>query len=283
MGSTDDRQLDLTSNPGVITATLLSGVIAVAVAAAEWVGSGRPLGSPAGTVTFLFTDIEGSTRLLQDLGDRYGAVRDEHAAILRRAIRDGGVEVSTEGDSFFAAFASPVGAVRAAVDAQRGLAGHGWPAGFPVRVRMGLHTGEGALGGDNYSGIDVNRAARVAAAAAGGQVIVTDATRMLVERQAPDAGRQAGLPAGAAVLVRGPGGRDRRGRPAARPGPAAHPHRRRRHRQVPPGPPRRRAAAARLPRRRLLRRPVHGHRPRAGPLGPGPGPRRPRGARPPRP
>ena len=119
MGSTDDRQLDLTSNPGVITATLLSGVIAVAVAAAEWVGSGRPLGSPAGTVTFLFTDIEGSTRLLQDLGDRYGAVRDEHAAILRRAIRDGGVEVSTEGDSFFAAFASPVGAVRAAVDAQR--------------------------------------------------------------------------------------------------------------------------------------------------------------------
>jgi len=352
MGSTDDRQPDLTSNPGVITATLLSGVIAVAVAAAEWVGSGRPLGSPAGilwslvavlgvaatvlgvglelrrrrqaeqaerarpaveaagrpdrprlptgTVTFLFTDIEESTRLLQDLGDRYGAVRDEHAAILRRAIRDGGgVEVSTEGDSFFAAFASPVGAVRTAVDAQRGLAGHGWPAGFPVRVRMGLHTGEGALGGDNYSGIDVNRAARVAAAAAGGQVIVTDATRMLVERQAPagvtlrdlgvhrlrdlnlpmrlhdlvvaglpadfpaapDAGRQAGQPTGAAVLIRGPGGRDRRGRPAARPGRAAHPHRRRRHRQVPPGPPRRRAAAARLPRRRLLRRPVHGHRP----------------------
>jgi len=75
---------------------------------------------PTGTVTFLFTDIEGSTRLLQDLGDRYGAVRDEHAAILRRAIRDGGgVEVSTEGDSFFAAFASPVGAVRSAVAAQR--------------------------------------------------------------------------------------------------------------------------------------------------------------------
>jgi class 3 adenylate cyclase len=194
MGRPDDRQPDLTSNPGVITATLLSGVIAVAVAAAEWVGLGRPLGSPAGilwslvallgvtatvlgvglelrrrrrteparpapeaadrprlptgTVTFLFTDIEGSTRLLQDLGDRYAAVRDQHAAILRQAIRDGGgVEVSTEGDSFSAAFASPVGAVRAAVAAQRGLAGHRWPAGFPVRVRMGLHTGEGALGG----------------------------------------------------------------------------------------------------------------------------------------
>ena len=75
---------------------------------------------PTGTVTFLFTDIGGSTRLLQDLGDRYGAVRDEHAAILRRAIRDGGgVEVSTESDSFFAAFASPVGAVRSSVAAQR--------------------------------------------------------------------------------------------------------------------------------------------------------------------
>jgi predicted ATPase/class 3 adenylate cyclase len=235
MGRPDDRQPDVTSNPGVITATLLSGLIAVAVAAAEWVGSGRALYSPAGilwsvvallgvaatllgvglelrrrrraeqarpaataagrpgpprlptgTVTFLFTDIEGSTRLLQDLGDRYGAVRDQHAVILRQAIRDGdGVEVSTEGDSFFAAFASPVAAVRAAVAAQRGLAGHGWPAGFPVRVRMGLHTGEGTLGGDNYSGIDVNRAARVAGAASGGQVIVSDATRVLVEREVP--------------------------------------------------------------------------------------------------
>src|SRR6266540_4028289 len=83
---------------------------------------------PTGTVTFLFTDIEGSTRLLQELGDRYSAVRDEHAAILRRAIDEGGgAEVSTEGDSFFAAFAGPVGAVRAAVAAQRGLAGHDWP------------------------------------------------------------------------------------------------------------------------------------------------------------
>jgi class 3 adenylate cyclase len=220
----------------VITTTLLSGVLAVAVAAAEWAGSGRSLDSPAGvlwsvvallglattlvgvglelrrrrqaepaqpaveaaarpaapelptgTVSFLFTDIEGSTRLLQDLGDRYGAVRDEHAAILRRAIRDGdGVEVSTEGDSFFAAFASPAAAVGAAVAAQRGLAGHDWPAGFPVRVRMGLHTGEGTLGGDNYSGIDVNRAARVAGAAHGGQVIVSDATRVLVEHEVPE-------------------------------------------------------------------------------------------------
>ena len=142
---------------------------------------------PTGTVTFLFTDIEGSTRLLQELGDRYPAVRDEHAAILRQAIGAGdGVEVSTEGDSFFAAFASPVAAVRAAVAAQRDLAVHPWPPGFPVRVRMGLHTGEGVLGGDNYVGIDVNRSARIAGAAHGGQVIVSGATRGLVEQAVPE-------------------------------------------------------------------------------------------------
>jgi predicted ATPase/class 3 adenylate cyclase len=142
---------------------------------------------PTGTVTFLFTDIEGSTRLLQELGERYAAVRDEHAAIVRRAIGEGGgVEVSTEGDSFFAAFSRPAGAVRAAVAAQRGLAGHDWPAGFPVRVRMGMHTGEGVRGGDNYVGIDVNRAARIAAAGHGGQVIVSDATRALVESALPE-------------------------------------------------------------------------------------------------
>jgi predicted ATPase/class 3 adenylate cyclase len=221
------RPADLASNPGVITSTLLSGVIAVAVAAAEWSGSGEALTSPTGllwslvallgvvamlaglglelrrrrqlppeaspeaelptgTVTFLFTDIEGSTRLLQELGDRYAAVRDDHAAIVRRAIAEGGgTEVSTEGDSFFAVFGGPLGAVRAAVAAQRGLAGHDWPAGFPVRVRMGMHTGEGVRGGDNYVGIDVNQAARIAAAGHGGQVLVSDATRALVEHALP--------------------------------------------------------------------------------------------------
>jgi predicted ATPase/class 3 adenylate cyclase len=142
---------------------------------------------PTGTVTFLFTDIEGSTRLLQELGDRYATVLDEHASIVRRAAAEGGgVQVSTEGDSFFLAFRSPVGAVRAAVAAQRGLATHAWPPDHPVRVRMGLHTGEGVLGGDNYVGIDVNRAARIAAAAHGGQVILSDATRGLVEHSLPD-------------------------------------------------------------------------------------------------
>jgi predicted ATPase/class 3 adenylate cyclase len=137
---------------------------------------------PTGTVTFLFTDIEGSTGLLQTLGDRYPAVLDEHAAIVRRAVADGGgVEVSTHGDAFFAVFASPAGAVRAAVAAQRGLAAHDWSPGPPVRVRMGVHTGEGVLGGDDYAGIDVHRAARIADAAHGGQVLLSDATRGLVQ------------------------------------------------------------------------------------------------------
>src|SRR6266540_3308263 len=117
---------------------------------------------PTGTVTFLFTDIEGSTRLLQELGDGYAEVLDDHAAIVRRAIAEGGgVEVSTEGDSFFVAFPTPVGAVGAAVAIQRGLAAHEWSHGAPVRVRIGLHTGEGVPRGADYVGIDVNRAARV--------------------------------------------------------------------------------------------------------------------------
>src|SRR5688572_5235101 len=141
---------------------------------------------PTGTVTFLFTDIEGSTGLLQALGDRYPAVHDQHAAIVRNAVAEGGgVEVSTHGDAFFVAFRSPAGAVRAAVAAQQGLAGHDWSPGPPVRVRMGIHTGEATLGGDDYVGIDVHRAARIADAAHGGQVVLSDATRALVQHALP--------------------------------------------------------------------------------------------------
>src|SRR3982074_1171544 len=123
---------------------------------------------PAGTVTFLFTDIEGSTRLLYALGDAYAKVRGEHATIVRDAIAaGGGTEVDTAGDSFFAVFPSPRGAVHAAVMAQRALDAHDWPAGSPVRVRMGLHTGEGVLSGSQYVGMDVHRAARMADAAHG--------------------------------------------------------------------------------------------------------------------
>jgi predicted ATPase/class 3 adenylate cyclase len=139
---------------------------------------------PTGTVTFLFTDIEGSTRLLQELGtDGYAQLQDRHAAILRAAIARGrGVGVRTEGDSFFAVFPWPSGAVEAAVEAQRTLA-----ADVPtIRVRMGLHTGEGILGGDDYVGIEVNRAARIAATGHGGQIVLSAATRELVADALPD-------------------------------------------------------------------------------------------------
>lgn len=141
---------------------------------------------PTGTVTFLITDIEGSTRLLEQLGERYRAVQDGHDAILRSAIASGdGRELSTEGDSLFAVFATPAGALRAATTAQRDVAAAPWPEGAAIRVRMGLHTGEGILGGANYLGLDVNRTARIAAAAHGGQVLVSDTTRALVERDLP--------------------------------------------------------------------------------------------------
>jgi predicted ATPase/class 3 adenylate cyclase len=140
---------------------------------------------PTGTVTFLFSDIEGSTKLLQKLGDSYSELLADHARIFRLAIGEtGGTEVSTEGDSFFAVFPRPVAAVEAAARIQRSLT----EASFlePVRVRMGLHTGEGRLGGENYIGIDVNRAARIGAAGHGGQVLLSDTTRSLVEHSLPD-------------------------------------------------------------------------------------------------
>ena len=142
---------------------------------------------PTGTVTFMFTDIEGSTGLLQALGDRYPAVLGEHAAILRKAVASaGGIEVSTHGDAFFVVFTSPAAAVRAAMAAQLALAAHDWSPGPPVRVRMGLHTGEGTRGGDDYAGLDVHRAARIADAAHGGQVLLSGTTRALVEQALPD-------------------------------------------------------------------------------------------------
>ncbi len=142
---------------------------------------------PTGTVTFLFTDIEGSTRLLQELGDGYRAVQDRHQEIIRGAIEaEDGAEIRTEGDSFFVVFRIPAQAVRAAVTAQRGLVTADWPHGRPLRVRMGLHTGEGALGGGDYIGIDVNRAARIAAAGHGGQVLLSYATHALIQDSLPD-------------------------------------------------------------------------------------------------
>ncbi|MGH2573117.1 MAG: ATP-binding protein [Actinomycetota bacterium] len=142
---------------------------------------------PTGTVTFLFTDIEGSTRMVQALGGRWRAVLEDHQRLLRGAIRDaGGIEVRTEGDSFFAVFRSARAAVTAAADAQRALADHPWPPEERVRVRMGMHTGEGTVGGDSYVGLDVHRAARIAAAGHGGQVLLTSASSDLVRSGLPD-------------------------------------------------------------------------------------------------
>ncbi|MGH2692992.1 MAG: ATP-binding protein [Actinomycetota bacterium] len=142
---------------------------------------------PTGTVTFLFTDIEGSTLLLRELGDRYAEVLRDHGEIVRGILeREGGAEIGTEGDSFFAAFASPAAAARAVVEIQRALAAHGWPDGAEVRVRMGLHTGEGTRVGDSYVGIDVHRAARIGDAGHGGQILLSEATEGLVQRSLPD-------------------------------------------------------------------------------------------------
>ncbi len=142
---------------------------------------------PTGTVTFLFTDIEGSTRLVQELGDRWADLLTRHDEILRSAIAKGdGTEVSTEGDAFFVAFDTANGAVTTAVQAQQALATQEWPEGAEVRVRMGLHTGGGTLGGSDYVGLDVHRAARIASTAYGGQVILSAATAHLVANSLPD-------------------------------------------------------------------------------------------------
>ena len=141
----------------------------------------------SGTVTFLFTDIEGSTRLLEALGARYSDVLARHHAIMRELIAQRhGTEVKTEGDLFFVIFHSAPEAVAAAVGVQRALAAEDWPFERPVRVRMGIHTGEVALVANEYVGLDVHRAARVEAAAHGGQVLITGATRDLVRSTLPD-------------------------------------------------------------------------------------------------
>ena len=120
---------------------------------------------PSGTVTFLFSDIEGSTRLLTRLRGGYAEVLSEHQRVLRAGFAEhDGREVHTEGDAFFVAFARAGDAIAAAVAGQRALAHHGWPEGVDVRVRMGVHTGEASVRLDDYVGLDVHRAARICAA-----------------------------------------------------------------------------------------------------------------------
>jgi predicted ATPase/class 3 adenylate cyclase len=143
---------------------------------------------PTGTVTFFFTDIEGSTRLLQELGAaRYATLQAEHRQLLRAAMTaHGGHEVDSQGDSSFSVFAIASSAVAATVAAQRAMAAHPWPAGTMVRIRMGLHSGTAQVAGERYIGLDVHRAARIATAGHGGQVLLSQTTRDLVEHELPE-------------------------------------------------------------------------------------------------
>jgi predicted ATPase/class 3 adenylate cyclase len=144
---------------------------------------------PAGTITLLFTDIEGSTRMLRALGDGYAALLADHRRLLRAVwAAHGGVEVDTEGDAFFVAFPRAADAVAAVGEAQRALVAHEWPGGAQVRVRMGLHTGEPELRDGSYVGMAVHYAARLAAAAHGGQVLLSETTRALVDAPVQDLG-----------------------------------------------------------------------------------------------
>jgi YVTN family beta-propeller protein len=136
---------------------------------------------PSGTVTFLFTDIEGSTKLLRENRPHYSQILGDHGEILRASFENhGGREIDTQGDSFFAAFRTARDAAEAAVAAQLALAAHTWPGGAQPKVRMGMHTGEPVVSGDRYVGLAVHRAARICAAAHGGQVLCSSTTGDLV-------------------------------------------------------------------------------------------------------
>jgi predicted ATPase len=142
---------------------------------------------PGGTVTFLFTDIEGSTKLLKRLRDLYSTLLGEHREILRSAfVQWNGHEVDSRGEEFFVAFPRATDAVAAAVNAQRELAAHTWLEGVDVRVRIGLHTGEPWVADEGYVGIDVHRAARIANAGHGGQVLLSETTAALVMDELPE-------------------------------------------------------------------------------------------------
>ena len=142
---------------------------------------------PSGTVTFLFTDIQGSTQLLERLREQYATVLADQRELLRAAFAKwNGHEIDTQGDSFFAAFPRALDAVCCVIDAQRALAGHSWTQGVTVSVRMGLHTGEPIIGRTGYVGMDVPLAARIAAAGHGGQVLISQTTRDLIYRDLPN-------------------------------------------------------------------------------------------------
>jgi predicted ATPase/class 3 adenylate cyclase len=142
-----------------------------------------------GWLTFLFTDIEGSTRLVQEMGtDQYGDLQAQHSRLLREAVAmHGGREFGSEGDAHFFVFRGAASAVRAAVQAQRRLAAYQWPPEAAIRVRMGLHTGRPAVRDGNYVGVELNRVARITASGHGGQVLISRATRDGAQPDLPEA------------------------------------------------------------------------------------------------
>jgi class 3 adenylate cyclase/DNA-binding SARP family transcriptional activator/tetratricopeptide (TPR) repeat protein len=157
-------------------------LVVVRAAAGDRVWGRRMSGLPGGAVTFLFSDMEGSTRLVKALRERYPRVLAEHRRLIRAAIAgQAGYEVDTQGDAFFVAFGSAKQAVLCALEIQRALAAHDWPAGAPVRVRIGIHTGHAVPAEGAYTGLAVHRAARICAAARGGQVLVSQATQTIIE------------------------------------------------------------------------------------------------------
>jgi len=142
---------------------------------------------PVGTVTFLFTDIEGSTRLLHQLGEDYVLVLDEHRKLMRKTFAAWrGQEVDTQGDSFFVAFGSAGDAVATTVEIQKKLHDYVWPNGVEVRVRMGLHTGEPWVAKEGFVGVDVHRAARISSIGHGGQVLLSESTKQLILGYLPE-------------------------------------------------------------------------------------------------
>lgn len=142
---------------------------------------------PSGTVSLLFTDIAGSTRLLEQLGDAYATLLSDHNRLVSEAIaKHGGSHVDAAGDGLFMSFPTARAALLACIDAQRAIGSHQWPEGADVRVRMGLHTGEPMSAAAGYVGIDVHRAARICAAGHGGQVLVSEAAHALIGDALPD-------------------------------------------------------------------------------------------------
>src|SRR6516162_3137645 len=143
--------------------------------------------STSGTFTFLLSDIEGSTELARRLGDGWGSVLADHHRLLRTAFEQAGGEgIGTQGDAFFVAFRRPKDAVLSALAAQRSLATHPWPAGVALRVRMGIHTGEGSVSNGEYHGLAIHRTARICSACEGGKILLSQATSALLDDEEHD-------------------------------------------------------------------------------------------------